>query len=53
MTNAAARCPVNLLCRIEAGLCDILGGDIGYMRRIMKKPTTPPNEQYFILGKGY
>ncbi|WP_420830339.1 replication initiation protein [Corynebacterium uropygiale] len=41
VTDAASRRPVNLLARIETGLCDILGGDIGYAGKIMKTPSHP------------
>lgn len=39
LTDAARRAPVNLLARIEQGLTDVLGGDIGYGGRITKNPT--------------
>lgn len=41
LTNAARRTPVNLLARVEQGLMDVLGGDIGYGGRITKNPTHP------------
>lgn len=39
LTDAARRAPVNLLARIEQGLTDVLGGDVGYGGRITKNPT--------------
>lgn len=41
LTDAGRRAPVNLLARVEQGLTDILGGDIGYGGRITKNPTNP------------
>lgn len=41
MTDAGHRAPVNLLARVEQGLTDVLGGDIGYGGRITKNPTNP------------
>ncbi|MBF0809382.1 hypothetical protein E4U03_12325 [Rothia nasimurium] len=38
LTDAAHRAPVNLLARVEQGLTDVLGGDIGYGGRITKNP---------------
>ncbi|MFD3464746.1 replication initiation protein [Nocardia fluminea] len=38
MTDAARRAPVNLLARIEAGLNDVLAGDVAYGCRITKNP---------------
>lgn len=52
LTNAASRRPVNLLCRIEAGICDLLGGDPGYAGRIMKNPLAPPTGEHTIWGAG-
>lgn len=39
LTDAGHRAPVNLLARVEQGLTDVLGGDIGYGGRITKNPT--------------
>jgi len=39
LTDAAHRAPVNLLARIEQGLCAVLDGDIAYGGRITKNPT--------------
>lgn len=39
LTDNARRRPVNLLARIEAGLCTVLGGDYAYGGRITKNPT--------------
>lgn len=36
LTDAGHRAPVNLLARVEQGLTDVLGGDIGYGGRITK-----------------
>lgn len=41
LTDAAHRAPVNLLARVEQGLTDVLGGDIGYGGRITKNPKNP------------
>lgn len=41
LTDAGHRAPVNLLARVEQGLTDVLGGDIGYGGRITKNPTNP------------
>lgn len=41
LTNAARCTPVNLFARVEQGLMDVLGGDIGYGGRITKNPTHP------------
>ncbi|MBW0270075.1 hypothetical protein ATM97_02930 [Nocardia sp. MH4] len=38
MTDAARRAPVNLLGRIEAGLNDVLAGDVAYGCRTTKNP---------------
>jgi len=38
LTDAASRRPVNLLARIEHGLCTVLGGDVHYGGRITKNP---------------
>lgn len=38
LTDAARRAPVNKLSRIEAGLNDVLGGDIAYGARTTKNP---------------
>lgn len=38
LTDAGRRAPVNLLARIEQGMTDVLGGDIGYAGRITKNP---------------
>ncbi|GAA4971724.1 replication initiation protein [Kineococcus glutinatus] len=38
LTDAARRRPVNLLARIEHGLCTVLGGDVHYGGRITKNP---------------
>ncbi|WP_040800700.1 replication initiation protein [Nocardia higoensis] len=38
MTDAARRAPVNLLSRIEAGLNDVLAGDVAYGCRTTKNP---------------
>lgn len=38
LTDAARRPPVNLLARIEQGMTDVLGGDIGYAGKITKNP---------------
>ena len=39
LTDAGHRAPVNLLARVEQGLTDVLGGDVGYGGRITKNPT--------------
>ncbi|WP_169335954.1 replication initiation protein [Nocardia tenerifensis] len=39
LTDAARRGPVNLLARIEAGLNDVLAGDVAYGGRTTKNPT--------------
>lgn len=39
LTDAANRRPVNLLARVESGLCAVLGGDHAYAGRITKNPT--------------
>lgn len=39
LTDAGHRAPINLLARVEQGLTDVLGGDIGYGGRITKNPT--------------
>jgi len=39
LTDAAHRAPVNLLARVESGLCTVLGGDVAYGGRITKNPT--------------
>lgn len=39
LTDAGRRAPVNLLARIESGLCSVLGGDVAYAARITKNPT--------------
>ena len=39
LTDAGRRRPVNLLMRIERGICDVLGGDPHYAGRIMKTPS--------------
>lgn len=39
LTDAGHRAPVNLLARVEQGLTEVLGGDIGYGGRITKNPT--------------
>lgn len=41
LTNAGHRAPVNLLARVEQGLTDVLGGDVGYGGRITKNPKNP------------
>ena len=38
LTDAGRRRPVNLLARIEAGMRDVLGGDVGYTGYITKNP---------------
>lgn len=38
LTDAGRRAPVNLLARIEQGMTDVLGGDVGYAGRITKNP---------------
>lgn len=38
LSDAARRRPVNLLARIEHGLCTVLGGDVSYGGRITKNP---------------
>lgn len=40
LTDAGHRAPVNLLARVEQGLTDVLGGDVGYGGRITKTPQT-------------
>ncbi|MGI8415967.1 MAG: replication initiation protein [Nakamurella sp.] len=39
LTDSAHRAPVNLLARVESGLCSVLGGDVAYGGRITKNPT--------------
>ncbi|MBZ8176195.1 hypothetical protein GSS88_00020 [Corynebacterium sp. 3HC-13] len=53
LTNAASRKPVNLLARIETGICDVLGADIGYAGRITKNPITPGDHQYALFAENY
>lgn len=38
VTDAAHRRPINLLCRIETGLTDVLGGDVAYTGTFTKNP---------------
>jgi len=38
LMDAARRPPVNLLARIEQGMCTVLGGDVAYGGRITKNP---------------
>lgn len=38
LTDAGRRAPVNLLARVEQGMTDVLGGDVGYAGRITKNP---------------
>lgn len=40
LTDAARRRPINLLARVEQGLCDVLGGDASYGHRITKNPLS-------------
>lgn len=49
LTDAGHRAPVNLLARVEQGLTDVLGGDIGYGGRITKNPTNTAHTS--IWGK--
>lgn len=46
LTDTAKRGPVNLLARVETGLCAVLGGDYAYAGRITKNPT---HEQHLPL----
>lgn len=39
MTDAARRKPVNLLARVEAGMRDVLGGDVSYTGQRTKNPA--------------
>ena len=39
LTDSARRKPINLLARIEQGLVDVLGGDVGYAGRVTKNPV--------------
>ena len=45
LTDAAHRRPVNLLARVETGVRDVVGGDVGYSGRVMKNPICPPQGQ--------
>ena len=38
LTDSARRGPMNLLARVEAGLCDVLSGDVGYSGRLTRNP---------------
>lgn len=53
LTDAARRRPVNLLARVETGIRDILGGDIGYSGRVMKNPICPPQGQLTLWDEEF
>lgn len=53
LTDAGRRRPVNLLARIEVGLRDVLGGDVGYAGRFTKNPITPPAGQATLWGEEF
>lgn len=53
LTNAASRKPVNLLARIETGIADVLGADIGYAGKFTKNPITPGPNQYALFAEEY
>lgn len=50
LTDAARRRPINLLARVETGLRDVLGGDLGYAGRIMKNPISPGEYEFTCWG---
>ncbi|MGY1969739.1 replication initiation protein [Nocardia gipuzkoensis] len=51
LTDAARRAPVNLLSRIEAGLNNVLGGDVAYGQRMTKNPRH--DEHMTLWGPDY